>query len=83
MDPSPEEIVALASRLNQLAKQVASAQGPVTRKHQTTALVLQAKHLIWRVQDPFDALMDHIVNVSTQASTIHRFRYSLSFNNDQ
>ena len=70
MDPSPGEITALANQLNQLAKQVVSAQDPVTRKHQTAALVMQAKQLIWRVQDPFDALMDHIVNVCTQASSL-------------
>jgi len=63
MDASSEEILALADQLNELAKNVATAQDPKTRKHQTSALVLQAKELIWKVQDPYDAVMDHIVNV--------------------
>ncbi|KIV85191.1 hypothetical protein PV11_00918 [Exophiala sideris] len=62
MDASPEEILALADQLNELAKSVATAQDPKTRKRQTSALVLQAKELIWKVQDPYDAAMDHIVN---------------------
>lgn len=64
MDPSPEEIVALADQLSQLAKTVATAQDPKSRKSQTAALVMQAKQLIWQTQDPFDAIMDHVVNVS-------------------
>ena len=72
MDPSPDEILALADHLTQLAKNVASAQDPMSRKHQTAALVMQAKQLIAQVQDPFDALMDHIVNVSYQAMLFHR-----------
>ncbi|KIX10478.1 uncharacterized protein Z518_01561 [Rhinocladiella mackenziei CBS 650.93] len=62
MDPSPEEITALAAQLNELAKSVASAQDPMSRKHRTAALVMQAKQLIWQAQDPFDAIMDHVVN---------------------
>jgi hypothetical protein len=64
MDPSPVEIAALAEQLSQAAKYVAFARDPTTRKEQTAALVLQAKQLIWQIQDPYDALMDHIVNVS-------------------
>ncbi len=64
MDPSPEEITALADQLSQVAKYVAFARDPTTRKQQTAAVVLQAKQLIWQIQDPYDALMDHIVNVS-------------------
>jgi len=63
MDTSPEEITALADQLSQLAKDVASAQDPMTQKHQTAALILQAKQLIRQVQDPYEAIMDHIVNV--------------------
>jgi hypothetical protein len=62
MDPSPEELIALAEQLNEVAKNAASSPDPSTRKQQIAALVLQAKQLIWRVQDPFDALMDHIVD---------------------
>jgi hypothetical protein len=64
MEPSSEEIIALADQLNELARTVASAQDPKTRKRQTAALVLQAKQLIWQTQDPYDAAMDHVVNVS-------------------
>ncbi len=63
MDPTPEEIGALAEQLNKLAANISDAQGAVERKQQTAALVLQAKHLIAKVQNPFDALVDHIVNV--------------------
>lgn len=72
MDTSPEEIIALADQLNHLAKSVAAAQDPMTRKYQTANLVMQAKQLIWRVQDPFDAIMDHIVNVSFSLSLSSR-----------
>ncbi|EXJ80351.1 hypothetical protein A1O1_08495 [Capronia coronata CBS 617.96] len=70
MDPSPDEIRALAGELSQLANGVASAQDPMARKQQTTALIMQAKHLIWAVQDPFDAVMDHIVNGFTIAACL-------------
>lgn len=64
MDPSAEEITALAEQLAQAAKSLGSTSHPPTRKQETANLVLKAKQLIWCVQDPHDALMDHIVNVS-------------------
>jgi hypothetical protein len=63
MDPSPDQIAALADQLSQIARDVASAQDPVSKKHQVNALVMQAKKTIWAVQDPVDALMDQVVNV--------------------
>lgn len=68
MDPSAEEIIALAEQLTQTAKGLASETHPPARKQQTACLVLQAKQLIWSVQDPHDALMDHIVNVRMRQS---------------
>ncbi|KAL6242752.1 hypothetical protein RBB50_010398 [Rhinocladiella similis] len=62
MDPSAEEITALAEQLAQAAKSLGSTSHPPTRKQETANLVLKAKQLIWCVQDPHDALMDHIVN---------------------
>ncbi|EXJ79628.1 hypothetical protein A1O3_07907 [Capronia epimyces CBS 606.96] len=70
MDPSQEEISALAGQLSQLANSVTSSQDPMFRKQQTAALVMQAKQLIWQVQDPFDAIMDHIVNGYTIAACL-------------
>jgi hypothetical protein len=70
MDPTPEEITALADQLSQLAKSAAASTDPKEKKHQTQALVLQAKKMIAQIQDPFDAIMDHVVNVriSTKSS---------------
>lgn len=72
MDPTPDEITALADQLSQLAKSVAASTDPKEKKHQTQALVLQAKQMIAQIQDPFDALMDHVVNVRylTQISPV-------------
>jgi hypothetical protein len=64
MDPSPDQIAALADQLGQIARDVASAQDPVSKKHQVNALIMQAKKTISVVQDPVDALMDQVVNVS-------------------
>lgn len=64
MDPSPEEITALADQLSQLAKSIAASTDPKEKKLQTQRLVLQAKQMIAQIQDPFDAIMDHAVNVS-------------------
>jgi hypothetical protein len=63
MDPTPEELTALADQLSQLAKSAAASTDPKEKKHQTQALVLQAKKMIAQIQDPFDAIMDHVVNV--------------------
>jgi hypothetical protein len=63
MDPTPEEITALADQLSQLAKSAAASKDPKEKKHHTQALVLQAKKMIAQIQNPFDAIMDHVVNV--------------------
>jgi hypothetical protein len=63
MDPTPEEMTALADQLCQLAKSAAASTDAKEKKHQTQALVLQAKKMIAQIQDPFDAIMDHVVNV--------------------
>lgn len=65
MDPSPEEITAMADQLTQLAKSVAASTDPQEKKLQTRNLVLQARQMIAQVQDPFDAIMDHVINVRT------------------
>jgi len=66
MDPSPEEVVALAEQLTQLAKGLTTSPDPASKKLQTSKLVMQAKKMIWQIQDPFDALMDQVVNVSNR-----------------
>jgi hypothetical protein len=63
MDPSPEEVTAMADQLSQLAKSVAASTDPKEKKLQTRKLVLQAKQMIAQIQDPFDAIMEHVVNV--------------------
>lgn len=64
MDSSPEELIAMAEQLTQLAKSVATSKDPFEKKLQTRGLVLQAKQMIAQIQDPFDAIMDHVVNAS-------------------
>ncbi len=64
MDPSPQHIAALADQLGQLAREIETAPDPMTRKMQTSNLVMQAKKTIWAIQDPMDAMMDQIVSVS-------------------
>ncbi|KAL2428869.1 O-methyltransferase desB [Exophiala dermatitidis] len=70
MESSAEETIALANQISQLANNVVSARDPMSRKQQTAELVMQAKQLIWQVQDPFDAIMDHIVNGYTIATCL-------------
>ena len=68
MDPTPEERAALVEELTRLGTDVSRAQGAMDHKQQTADLVSQAKQLIAKVQDPFDALMDHVVNVRSHTS---------------
>lgn len=63
MEASPEELMAMTEKLSQLAKSVATSTDPKEKKLQTRGLVLQAKQMIAQIQDPFDAIMDHVVNV--------------------
>lgn len=74
MDPSPEEITAVADHLTQLAKSVAASTDPKEKKLQTRNLVLQARQMIAQIQDPFDAIMDHVVNVRMIIQTSDRDR---------
>ena len=64
MDPSSEHILALADQLKLAAQDAAAAEDPKTKKLQTANLIMQAKNLIWQVQDPFDQLMDQVVSVT-------------------
>lgn len=53
----------MADQLSQLAKSMAASTDPKEKKLQTRNLVLQAKQMIAHIQDPFDAIMEHVVNV--------------------
>ena len=64
MDPSAQQISALANQLSQLARDIETSPDPMTRKMQTSNLVMQAKKTIWAIQDPIDAMMDQIASVS-------------------
>lgn len=64
MDASPQQVSALADKLSQLARDIETAPDPMTRKMQTSNLVMQAKKTIWAVQDPIDAMMDQVASVS-------------------
>lgn len=64
MDPTPERISAMAEELSALAKSLETTSDPGAIKHTKAAVVLKAKNLIGQVQDPMDATMDHVTNVS-------------------
>lgn len=64
MDPSAEEMAALASKLSAMANDLAQKPDQGKKKEMQKALVMQAKQLIWQCQPPFDAIMDLTVNVS-------------------
>lgn len=63
MDPTPQQISAMADELSALAKSLETKSDPREVKHTKAAVVLQAKELISQVQDPMDAVMDHVTNV--------------------
>ena len=65
MNPSSQEIAALADQLSQLARDIETAPDPMSRKAKTSELVLQAKKTIWAVQDPMDAMIDQITSVTS------------------
>lgn len=67
METSPDQIAALADELASLAKGLAAAGDidPMTKRHQTHAVVMKAKSLINQIQDPLEACMDHTTNVSS------------------
>lgn len=64
MEPSSEQLLALAEQLKSLAQDLATSDDPKSKKVLTASLVQEAKNLIWAAQDPLDHLMDQIVNVS-------------------
>jgi hypothetical protein len=66
MDTPPEEIIALADQLSQVARDMASGASsadPKARKALSGNLVMQAKKLIWAVQEPIDAMTDQVTTV--------------------
>lgn len=64
MDPTPQQISAMADELSALAKSMETCNDPTAIRHTKAAVVLKAKNLIGQVQDPMDATMDHVTNVS-------------------
>jgi hypothetical protein len=64
MDPSPAQISAMADELSALAMSLETASDPAATKHARAAVVMKAKNLIGQVQDPMEAIMDHVTNVS-------------------
>ena len=69
MDPSPDEIAALADELSTLAKGLKDQKDPTSKLFQSKAAVIKARALITAVQDPFDAAMDHTTNLFVISST--------------
>ena len=65
MDPSPEEISALADQLSQLGKDMAATKDPVSRKVQVQNLCLEAQKMIRAIQDPVQGMMDTVTTVGT------------------
>lgn len=63
MDPTPQQITAMAEELSALAKRLECAKDPGAIKHTKEALVIKAKNLIGQVQGPLDVVMDHISQV--------------------
>ena len=63
MDPSPEEISALADQLSQLAKDMAATKDPISRKVQVQNLCLEAQKMIRAIQDPVQGMMDTVTTV--------------------
>jgi hypothetical protein len=70
MDPTPQQISAMADELSALAKSLETSSDPSLTKQTTAALVMKAKHLINQVQDPMDAVMDHVTNVSLVSTEV-------------
>jgi hypothetical protein len=63
MDPTPQQISAVAEELSALTKSIETSNDPLATKHAKAAVVMKAKNLITQVQDPMDACMDHVTNV--------------------
>jgi hypothetical protein len=68
MDPTPQQISAMADELSALAKRLETSSDPHAMRNTRADVVLKAKSLISQVQDPIDAIMDHITNVRLLSS---------------
>jgi hypothetical protein len=66
MDPTPLQISAMADELSALAKNMEASSDPAAIKHAKGDFILKAKALIGQVQDPMDAVMDHVTSVSVE-----------------
>jgi hypothetical protein len=71
MDPTPQQISAMADELSALAKSLETSSDPDAVRHTKAAVVMKAKHLIGQIQDPMDAVMDHVTNVSLLFTGYH------------
>lgn len=58
----------MAEELSALAKSLETSNDPTAIKNARAAVVMKAKNLISQVQDPMDAIMDHVTNVSPLSS---------------
>ena len=63
MDPTPQQITAMAEELSALAKELECSKDPGAIRNTKAALVIKAKDLIGQAQDPLEAVMDHISTV--------------------
>ncbi len=63
MNPTPQQISAMAEDLSALSRSLETSSDPGATKHTKAAIVMKAKHFIAQVQDPMDAVMDHVTNV--------------------
>lgn len=64
MDPTPQQISAMAEELSALAKSLETSSDPTAIRHTKAAVIMKAKNLIGQAQDPMDTVMDHVTNVS-------------------
>lgn len=64
MDPTRQQISAMADELSVLVKSLETAGDAAAAKHARAAIVMKAKNVISHVQDPMEAVMDHVTNVS-------------------
>jgi len=65
MDPALEQATARIDKMSFLAKTLAATSDPQAKNLVTQDLVLEAKQMVNEIQNPFDALMDQVVVVST------------------
>lgn len=69
MDPTPQQVSAMADELSTLVKSLETSNDPSALKETKAAVVMKAKSLIGQIQDPMDAVMDHVTNVSPSQET--------------